>query len=114
MYINLNFNQQEMLCRLNHPFSWKDDTSPIQVANKNMTCPSHCTRQYLIALKDTTSRRKSEANDEMFDLGILGLSDKGVKVNKNRSKIARCRAVGGSENPGVPVVIRWAKSVPPG
>ena len=26
---------------------------------------------------------------------------------------AACRAVGRSENPGVPVVIRWAKSVPP-
>ena len=114
MYKNIKFNQQEiqpeMLCGL---VSTRN-TSTIQVANKNMTCPSHCTRQYLIALKDTTSRRKSEANDEMFDLGILGLSDKGVKVNKNRSKIARCRAVGGSENPGVPVVIRGAKSVPPG
>ena len=77
MYINLNFNQQEMLCILDDP---SRNTSPIQVANKNMTCPSHCIRQ---VLKNITSRRKSEANDEHFDLGILGLANKGVKVNKN-------------------------------
>ena len=28
-------------------------------------------------------------------------------------KLVRFRAIGTSENPGVPVVIRWAKSVPP-
>ena len=66
-----------MLCRLLP----SRNTSAIQVVNKNMTCPSPCIRQYLIALKDTTSRGKSEANDKTFDLGILGLSDKGVKVN---------------------------------
>ena len=70
---------QEMLCGL---LSTRN-TSAIQVANKNMTCPSPCTRQTLIALKNATSRRKSEANDKTFDLGILGLSNKGVKVNKN-------------------------------
>ena len=30
------------------------------------------------------------------------------------SKYLLSRAVGRSENPGVPVVIRWAQSVPPG
>ena len=68
-----------MLCRLLPA----RNTSAIQVNNKNMTCPSNCTRQTLIASKDTFSRRKSEANDKKFDLGILGLSNKGVKVNKN-------------------------------
>ena len=69
-----------MLCISERGPSKRKHKSAIQVANKNMTCPSHCIRQ---ALKNTTSRRKSEANDKKFDLGILGLSNKGVKVNKN-------------------------------
>ena len=71
-----------MLCRL---FPARD-TSAIQVNNKNMTCPSNCTRQTLIASKDIFLRRRSEANDKNFDLEILGLSNKGVKVNKNDMK----------------------------
>ena len=76
MYKNLKFNQQEMLCELLPDRNF----SAIQVANKNMTCPSHCIRQTLIASEDTTLRRNVFSKN--VDLGILGLTNKGVKVCK--------------------------------
>ena len=79
-----------MLCRSENS---SRDTSPNQAFYA--ICPLHCTRQYLIALKDTTSRRNSEANEEKFDLGILGLANKGVKVNKY-NMIGNCYKIANS------------------
>ena len=64
-----------MLCRW-----FAGNTSAIQVDNKDMTCPSHCIRQTLIASKDTTFLMSDDS--KKIDLGILGLSTKGVKVCK--------------------------------
>ena len=40
----------------------------------------------MIASKDVFLRRRREANEKDFDLEFLGLSNKGVKVNKNDMK----------------------------